>query len=313
MIEVTVTNRRVQAERIVSLELVGPPELPAFDAGAHIDVEVAPGLLRQYSIANNPAERHRYVLGVLHECNSRGGSARIHSQFLPGVRVRISPPRNHFKLHEEASHSILIAGGIGVTPLLSMAHRLQQIRQPFTLHYCARNRDAAGFIGDIAASEFAGKAELHLDDGSKEQAFDPDAVLRSVGESTHVYVCGPQGFMDYVLGKAKEFGVPSSSTHVEYFSADVDTTGDSFTVMAARSGIEVTVGPKQTIAEALSDQGISVLLSCQEGVCGTCLTSVLEGVPDHRDLYLTEAEKAAGAQMTVCCSRAKTNRLVLDI
>jgi ferredoxin len=154
---------------------------------------------------------------------------------------------------------------------------------------------------------------LHFDDGPKEQAFDPAAVFRPAGEGTDVYVCGSQGYMDYVLGKAKELGVPSSNTHVEYFSADVDVTGESFTVTAARSGIEVTVGTNQTIAEVLAVHGIPVQLSCQEGVCGTCLTNVIEGVPEHRDLYLTDAEKAAGTEMTICCSRAKTNRRVLDI
>jgi ferredoxin len=153
---------------------------------------------------------------------------------------------------------------------------------------------------------------LHFDDGPKEQAFDPAAVFRPAGEGTDVYVCGSQGYMDYVLGKAKELGVTSSNTHVEYFSADVDVTGESFTVTAARSGIEVTVGTNQTIAEVLAVHGIPVQLSCEERVCGTCLT-VIEGVPEHQDLYLTDAEKAAGTEMTICCSRAKTNRRVLEI
>jgi vanillate O-demethylase ferredoxin subunit len=313
MIEVTVANRKVQAERIVSFELVGLSELPAFEAGAHIDVEVAPGLVRQYSIASNPAERHRYLLGVLHEQNSRGGSKRIHSHFLPGTCVRIAPPRNHFRLHEDAAYSILIAGGIGVTPLLSMAHRLQRLHRSFVLHYCARSRGAAAFLNEIAASDFPNSVLLHFDDGPPEQAFDPDAIFASAGNGPHVYVCGPSGFITYVTSKAAEFDVPSTQMHVEYFSADVDVTGASFSVTAARSGIEVLVGPEQTIAEVLSAHNIAVLLSCQEGVCGTCLTAVIEGVPDHRDLYLTDAEKAAGNQMTICCSRAKTNRLVLDI
>jgi vanillate O-demethylase ferredoxin subunit len=313
MIDVTVANRKVQAERIVSFELVGSSELPAFEAGAHIDVEVVPGLVRQYSIANSPGERHRYLLGVLREQSSRGGSERIHAQFLPGARVRISPPRNNFRLHEDAAHSVLIAGGIGITPLLSMAHRLRQLQRSFALHYCARSRESAAFLDEIASSHFADRVELHFDDGPSEQAFSPDSTFAPAGNETHVYVCGPSGFMTYVMGKASELGVPSSHMHVEYFSADIDTTGTGFAVIAARSGLEVLVGPEQTIAEVLSAHNIPVLLSCQEGVCGTCLTSVLEGVPDHRDLYLTDEEKAAGNQMTICCSRAKTNRLILDI
>jgi vanillate O-demethylase ferredoxin subunit len=313
MIDVMVASRKVQAERIISLELVASSELPEFEAGSHIDVEVAPNLLRQYSIANSPTERHRYLLGVLREPNSRGGSERIFTQFLPGRQVRISLPRNNFKLREDAAHSILIAGGVGITPLLSMAHYLQRLGRSFVFHYCVRTQSAAAFTNEIAASSFCDRVNLHLDDGPKSQAFDPAVVLGTQGEGTHLYVCGPSGFMAYVLGKANELGFPASKTHVEYFCADVDTAGDSFTVFAARSGVEVVVGPNQTIAEVFAAHSIPVFLSCQEGVCGTCLTAVLEGVPDHRDLYLNEEEKAAGNQMAICCSRAKTGRIVLDV
>jgi len=313
MIDVMVANRKDQAERIVSFELVSQSDLPSFEAGSHIDIEIAPGLLRQYSIANSPEERHRYLIGVLHEQNSRGGSARIHAEFLQGIRTRISRPRNNFRLNEDASHSVLIAGGIGVTPLLSMAHRLHRLKRSFVLHYCARSRKSAGFLNEIAASDFADRVETYFDDATVGKVFNSNAVLETADPHTHIYVCGPSGFMAYVTGRAKSLGLPTHNTHLEHFGADVDTSGDSFTVLAARSGIEVTIGPNQTIAEVLAAHKIPVQLSCQEGVCGTCLTSVLDGVPDHRDLYLHDSEKAAGNQMTICCSRAKTRRLVLDI
>jgi vanillate O-demethylase ferredoxin subunit len=313
MIDVRIAKREDQAERIISLELVADGELPAFEAGAHVDVEIAAGLLRQYSIANDPNERHRYLLGVLRETNSRGGSERIHSQFRPGARVRIAPPRNNFRLQEDAAHSVLLAGGIGVTPLLSMAHRLQRLGRSFALHYCARSRSSAAFLSEIAASAFAEKVVLHFDDGPAAQAFDVNAIFRSKGKETHFYVCGPTGFMTYVTANAEGLGVSAGNMHLEHFSADPDITGDRFVVVAARSGLEVEIGPSQTIAEVLAAHNIPVLLSCQEGVCGTCLTPVLDGVPDHRDLYLNDAEKAAGNQMTICCSRAMTRRIVLDI
>jgi ferredoxin-NADP reductase len=313
MIDVRIANRKDEAERIISLELVADAELPRFEAGAHIDVEVAPGLVRQYSIASDPDERHRYLLGVLREASSRGGSERIHRQFIPGARVRIAPPRNNFRLQEDAAHSILLAGGIGVTPLLSMAHRLQRLGRSFALHYCARSRGSAAFLDEIAASAFADKVALHFDDGPTAQAFDVKATLGSANAGTHLYVCGPTGFMSFVIAKAKEFELPTASVHLEHFSADPDVTGEGFIVAAARSGLEVEIGPNQTIAEVLAAHNIPVLLSCQEGVCGTCLTTVLEGVPDHRDLYLNDAEKAAGNLMTICCSRARTRRIVLDI
>lgn len=314
LLEVTIIGRTVEADGIISLELVdaaGKP-LPAFEAGAHVDVHVAPGLIRQYSLCNDPSERHRYRLGVLLEAESRGGSAGMH-RFAIGDKVRISAPRNNFRLLEEAPRSILLAGGIGVTPLYAMAHRLQQLGRDFELHYCTRTRGRSAFLAELAAASFADRVHVHFDDGPAEQRFELDHVLARPTPGTHLYLCGPTGFMDFVTAGAKRLGWPDEQVHLEYFTASIDTAGDSFTVVAQRSGLTLTVPADKTIADVLYAAGVDVPTSCEQGICGTCLTPVLEGIPDHRDLFLTDAEKAANKELTVCCSRSKTAVLVLDI
>jgi ferredoxin len=194
-----------------------------------------------------------------------------------------------------------------------MAYRLTALGQEFEMHYCVRTRSRAAFEDEIARSAFSSRVVLHYDDGAPEQLFSFDVCLAHPNADTHVYICGPQGFMDHVVAGAQNYGWSPDHVHLEYFSADISTEGDSFTVVAARSGKSVEVRSGTTIAAALQELGIDVLLSCQEGVCGTCLTNVLEGTPDHRDLVQSEEEKKENRQITVCCSRAKSRTLVLDI
>lgn len=314
MIEVIVTRREDQAPAVSVFELRRPDgsPLPPFTAGAHVDVEIADGLVRQYSLCGNPADTDRYRLGILREQESRGGSAGIHRDFAEGTRLRISEPRNHFPLADDATHSILIGGGIGITPLIAMAWQLQQQGQSFELHYCVRAADQAGFIPELEVA-FPEQFHLHVSGDSAAGRLDAEALLVGADSGTHLYVCGPAGFMDWVFAAADQVGFPPAHIHREYFSAEVDTSGAAFEVFAEASGVTVQVPEGITIAEALREAGIRVDVSCEQGICGTCICDVIEGIPDHKDQFLNDEEREMNDQIAVCCSRALSDRLVLDI
>lgn len=315
LLKLEVAARTQHRGGVVAVDLVaanGAP-LPPFTAGSHIDLHLEDGLVRQYSLMNDPTERGRYRLGVLLEAASRGGSAAVHARLTPGASVLASAPRNHFGLAENAGRSILVGGGIGITPMLAMAHALHRQGREFALHYCTRQAERTAFLDELNAAPFFDRVRLHHDEGPLANPLRPDKDLGPLDADTHCYVCGPAGFMDWVIGGAQALGYPADRVHREYFSAEVDTSGGGFEVVASRSGVTLRVDEGQTIVEALAKAGIEVTVSCQEGVCGTCLVDVLEGEPDHRDVYLTDEEKAANDQMLVCCSRAKSTRLVLDI
>jgi vanillate O-demethylase ferredoxin subunit len=316
LLNITITNRQIEADGIVSLEVQAPGggPLPPFEAGAHVDFHVKPGLVRQYSICNDPTERHRYLFGILLEPESRGGSAAVHEEFVVGRTVTISAPRNNFKLREDAATSILLAGGIGVTPLLAMSHRLHTLRADFALHYCTRTRSRTAFMKDLTQGPFAERVHIHHDDGPADQLFSVDTSLPAPNAGTHVYVCGPTGFMDYVTAGVRRNGWDDDRVHLEYFSNDlVETAGGAFTVIAARSGRTFSIPAEKTILQVLEANGIRVPVSCEQGVCGTCLTPIIEGTADHRDLFQTDKEKAANTHMTVCCSRASSASITLDL
>jgi vanillate O-demethylase ferredoxin subunit len=317
MIRVRVLRKAVEAEDICSFELAaedGQP-LPAFSAGSHVDVAVGDGLTRQYSLCNDSAETHRYLIGVLREPASRGGSTAMHDRVQPGDVIRISAPKNHFALAHEAQSHLLLAGGIGITPILCMAERLAQTGADFTLHYCTRSAARTAFAGRIRASAFADRVAFHHDDGAAAQKIDIAALLAQPQAGTHVYVCGPKGFMDAVLGTARTNGWPEAQLHFEFFSADVQPrdADEAFDVKLASSGRVVHIPKGMTVLHALADAGVMVPSSCEQGVCGTCITRVIEGMPDHRDMYFTPEEQAANAEFTPCCSRSKTPLLVLDL
>ena len=315
LIQVEVAGRRQAADDIIVLDLVpvdGTP-LPPFEPGAHVDVEVGSDLLRQYSLCGDPQRTDRYRLGILLDPASRGGSSGIHGRFHVGERIRIGRPRNNFPLAKDAASTVLLGGGIGVTPLLAMAHHLHATGLAFTLHYCARSRSKAAFLEELAAAPYAASVRLHFDDGDPAQRLDPAHDFPMPSSGAHLYVCGPTGFMDWVIGSATKLGFPDSQVHKEYFGAEVDTTGDAFEVVLSRSGTAVHVAAGQSIVSALKTIGVRVEVSCEQGVCGTCLCDVLEGIPDHRDSYLTDDEKAGNDQMMLCCSRARTPQLVLDL
>lgn len=313
---VKVTRTCIEAQDIASFELASADGsmLPPFDAGAHIDVHIRDGLIRQYSLCNDPSERHRYVIGVLRDPNSRGGSIAMHEEMAEGRVVQISVPRNHFPL-VHAKRSLLFAGGIGVTPILSMAEFLAKSGADFEMHYCSRSPERTAFHERIARSPFADKVHFHFDTGAAEQKLEIENLMAHASPETHLYVCGPGGFIDFVVRAAKRHGWPSERIHFEYFSAaPQDTSSDrAFEVKLASSGETYAIPANKTVISVLAEHGIDLPVSCEQGVCGTCLTRVLDGTPDHRDVYLTDEEKAANDCFTPCCSRSRSGRLVLDL
>ncbi|WP_180129804.1 PDR/VanB family oxidoreductase [Rhodoferax sp. BLA1] len=316
-LSVQVARKWTEAQDICALELHALPgqSLPAFSAGAHIDVHLPGGLTRSYSLCNDPQEQHRYVIGVLRDPVSRGGSVAVHNLVNAGQTLQISPPKNHFALQQDAQRHLLLAGGIGITPILCMAEQLAKMGADFELHYCSRSRERTAFVQHIAASAFAQRVQFHFDDAAPAQQLDLTALLATPTQGLHLYVCGPKGFMDAVLGKARANGWPEAQLHYEFFAAEVEHSADeaSFEVQLGSSGKVIPVAGGQTVLQALSAAGVEIEFACEQGVCGTCLTRVLQGVPEHKDSYLTPEEQAANDQFLPCCSRAKTARLVLDL
>ena len=252
---------------------------------------------------------------MLRDPGSRGGSQSLHDAVNEGDILHIGAPKNHFPLAHEAKHSVLVAGGIGVTPILCMAERLAVTGASLEMHYCTRSPERTAFRQRIAASAFAAKVQFHFDDGDSAQKLDLARLLSTMNPGVHLYVCGPKGFMDWLLNAARAAGWPAEQLHYEFFGAEVVKSKDdaSFEVKLASSGKVVFVSKEQTVVQALAAAGIEVLTSCEQGVCGTCLTRVLEGEPDHKDMYLTPEEQAANDQFTPCCSRSKSRLLVLDL
>lgn len=317
LLKVKVARKIPVAKDIASFELV--PEngraLPEFTAGSHIDVHLGDSLLRQYSLYNSPSETHRYCLGVLRTIDSKGGSIAMHDEVNEGDLIQISKPRNSFHLLEDNRFSLLLAGGIGVTPIMCMAQRLHEIGADFEMHYCARSRDRMAFHELLSSSPFADRVTFHFDDGAQEQLLDIPAKLKQHEKDSNLYVCGPGGFMDAVI-QAAEKNWPADRVHREYFSADPKAghdDDDSFIVKLSSNGKEFVIPADRTIVEVLQENDIDIPVSCEQGICGTCMTNVVEGIPEHRDLYMTEAEKEANDKMTPCCSRAQSGTLVLDL
>lgn len=318
VLPVRVARKAVEALDICSFELVAADDqpLPAFSAGAHLDVQVPGGLTRQYSLCNAPHETHRYLIGVLRDAASRGGSAAMHDRVREGDVLTIGAPKNHFPLAPQARRHLLLAGGIGITPILCMAEQLAASGADFALHYSTRSRERTAFHDRLRASAFAERVAFHFDDGEAAQRLDLAALLAAPQAGTHLYVCGPRGYIDAVLAGARAHGWPEAQLHREYFAGGdaAPAAGDTaFEVQLASTGRVIAVPADRTVVQALAAAGVEVQTSCEQGVCGTCLTRVLAGTPEHRDLYLTPEEQAANDQFTPCCSRARSARLVLDL
>lgn len=317
MLQVRVTRKIDEAEGICSFELraVDGGELPRFEGGAHIDVHIAAGITRQYSLCNHPEERHRYLISVLKDSASRGGSRAMHEQVMQGQLLDISEPRNLFALDQRGAKHLLFAGGIGITPILAMAYELSHRGADFELHYCFRSQERAAFIEQLQHSPFAGRVHLHDDSGAQKQKLDAATLLANPESGTHLYVCGPSGFMSHILESAENAGWSQDQVHREFFAATpVEHGTDSpFEVELATSGQVFHIPADRSVFEVLDEAGIVIETSCELGICGACITHVLQGVPDHRDQYMTAAEHACNDRFTPCCSRSKSPRLVLDL
>jgi ferredoxin-NADP reductase len=309
-------RKKTEASGICSFELVDPngKPLPAFSAGSHIDLLVKPGMVRQYSLCNDPADTRHYLIGVLQAPDSRGGSLALHA-LREGDTVEVSAPRNHFPLAHSARRSLLLAGGIGVTPILCMAERLSNAGAMFEMHYCTRSPERTAFMERIGKSQYAAQVHFHFSDGAPEQQFDPARVLGQPDPGTHLYVCGPKGYMDAVIETATRMGWADSQLHREYFGGAVQhrDSDQGFDVKLASTGKIIRVDKDSTVLAALTACGVDVQASCEEGVCGSCLTRVLEGEPEHRDLFLTAQDRARNDTFLPCCSRARGPLLVLDL
>lgn len=316
-IRLRVATKAAETADICRFELrpVDGAALPKFSAGAHLVVHTPGGMLRSYSLCNAPEGAQGWEIAVLREPASRGGSKSMHEKVHEGDLLTVEGPRNMFELADDGSASLLLAGGIGITPMLAMAESLHTQGRAFELHYCTRSADRTAFRERLSARPYRAQVHHHFDDGNATQRIDLPALLAEPSPGRHLYVCGPKGFMDAVLSTARASGWPEDRLHSEAFGAEVvhRETDGAFEVQLAKTGRVIAVTKAQTVVEALAAAGIEVPVSCEQGVCGTCLTRVLEGTPDHQDMYLTPQEQAANDQFLPCCSRALTPRLVLDL
>jgi ferredoxin-NADP reductase len=301
------------AEAINGYELVDPRgrDLPRFAAGAHIDLRFG-DLVRQYSLCNDPAERRRYCIAVLREDTSRGASRRLHDTVRVGDLVEVSMPRNNFPLESAVERHLLIAGGIGIAPIMSMIAELQRRRADFQLHYCTRSAVRTAFRDDPALIAADGRVHFHYDGGDPARGLDIRAVLRDPPQGTHLYYCGPAGLMAAAAEATK--GWPAGTVHCEYFTAPPAASvveDKPFRVRLAKRGVEYEIPVGQTIVGVLRRHGIAVPTSCELGYCGACVTRYLAGEPDHRDQVLREYGR--GRFVLICCARSKTPVLHLDL
>lgn len=317
-----VQARRQEADDILSFELVDPAggPLPPFEPGSHVLVDCGAGVVRAYSLCNAPSQRQHYRIAVLRESASRGGSTAVH-RWQTGRMVRLSSPRNHFALAPqslcpEQGRVLLLAGGIGITPLLAMAEHLHALGRPFELHYCTRSAERTAFAAHLHAAPYARSVVIHHDDAGPDQMFDAERVIGRPADGDHLYACGPQGFLAHVMATARQQAWADAQLHQELFKSDAQPAsacGDRpFDIEVANRGIVVTVQAGETALEALRRAGVDVLSACGEGICGTCLTPVLAGRPDHRDQFLMPEDQARNDCFAPCCSRALDARLVIE-
>ncbi|MBS4049352.1 MAG: oxidoreductase [Alphaproteobacteria bacterium] len=315
-IEVVVSEVVQEAEgiRAFAFQRVDKSSLPEFTAGSHIDVFIPGGIVRQYSLSGSPSECDRYTIGVLREENGRGGSKALYDQVRPGDRLFISEPRNHFELTRSAKRYLLLAGGIGITPMMSMLEYLAPEGLPYELHFCTRSKAVTPFRKRLSEIKGNGQVHHHFDNGNPENGLKIGELLREYDDGTHLYFCGPPGFMGAVKVASSHWN--QETVHFEHFSAPaLDAANDQglecFYVRIASTGATYEVPADRSIAQVLQENGVETNTSCSQGICGTCQTRYLNGEPQHMDLILTPSEQAE--YLMICCSRSKTKELILDL
>lgn len=318
LMSVRVISRQDEASDVVSWRLVAEDTslfLPRFEAGAHVDVYICDDLIRKYSLCNDPGEEGVYEIAVKRDPVSRGGSALLHANLRAGNSIKISQPLNHFSIDATAEHVVLIAAGIGVTPLLAMCHSLHRSGKIFELHYFARSPRAAAYAAQLKSCHFSSQVHFYF-------GLDPSATLLALqniflatSDTPHVYFCGPMPFMASVKLLASRC-LPLSHIHYEYFSpasTKPSPNNEPFEVVLARTGITLTVPSNKSITDILFENAIEIETSCEAGVCGACVITVLDGVPHHHDEVLSAEDRAMNNKMLPCVSRCMGPRLTLDL
>lgn len=312
LIEVRLTAIRYLARDTSLLELQtldGRP-LPSYEPGAHIDLHLPNGLVRNYSLTAAIPNPSTYEVGIKRDPASRGGSRYIHDELRVGTTLKIGGPRNNFRLHEDAAHSVLIAGGIGITPIWCMVQRLNALGRPWQLHYACRSRTDMAFQHELGGMP---QATLHFDDESAGHFLDVAAIVAAAPKDAHLYCCGPAPMLQAFEAATKDW--PPEQVHIEYFTAKdlPPAKKGGFTVELARSGVEYFIPEGETILNVLLDAGIDIDYSCELGICGACEQRVISGIPEHRDSILSEEEQAENKRVMICCAGCRTERLVLDL
>jgi vanillate O-demethylase ferredoxin subunit len=319
-IQVLVRSMTLLASDTVAVEFVpsDETELPAFEAGAHVDVLLPNGVRRSYSLCNRPTDRNRYVVGVKKANPSRGASSYIHDHLRVGQRIEISSPRNNFPLAPEAERSIFVAGGIGITPIWSMIQTLESEGRLWKLYYAARTSKDAAFLGELQALNLTrpGDIDIRFDHEPGVAMLDIESIVNeNVGSGVHFYACGPSPMLDAFEAATKT--IPETNRHLERFTADAKQASEGalteYEAVLAKSGMTLRITPEKSLLDTLLDAGVNVDFSCMEGICGSCRVAVQEGLPDHRDHVLTEEERARNDTVLVCCCGSRTQRLVLDL
>jgi tetrachlorobenzoquinone reductase len=311
LIEVRLTAIRYAARDTNMYELTtldGAP-LPAYQPGAHVDLHLPNGLIRQYSLIEPEPGRASYSIAVKRDPASRGGSRCVHDDLRVGRTLKISAPRNNFPLVEDASHVILFAGGIGITPIWCMVQRLAKLGRSWKLYYACRSRADMAFLQTL---EGMAGSQFHFDDEQAGKVLDVGAIVAQAPKDAHLYCCGPTPMLKAFEAATAEW--PRGQIHVEYFTPkqEVDKKG-GFVVELARSGKEFVIPEGQTILQVLLNAGVDVDYSCELGICGACEQRVISGTPEHRDAILTEEEQASNTKVMICCAGCKSERLVLDL
>lgn len=314
--KVQVRGKSREAQDVVAFELApaAGQDLPTFAPGAHIDVTLPNGMIRQYSLCNGPDDTAIYRIAVHRSPVSRGGSLSAHDDLEPGDWIDVGEPRNLFALDDTQDECLLFAAGIGITPIIAMAERLFDAGRRFSLHYSAKTLAQAAFLPRLRGSGFASRVATYFSREPVPERLDITAALAAAGPDTQIYVCGPQAYTHDILSTARHLGWREDRLHYEAFSGLPAAAGDqSFSIRIASTGEVLTVPPEKTVLQVLTNGGVDIASSCEQGICGTCLTGVIDGIPCHRDHYLTDDEKAANSQFLPCCSRAVTGLLVLDL
>jgi vanillate O-demethylase ferredoxin subunit len=301
--------------RLFDLRLKNQDTLPRFTAGANIGVHINDDLVRHYSLCNNPKESYRYIIAVAKAADSKGGSLWMHQHLKEGETISISPPQNHFSLDESSAYSILVAGGIGITPMLAMMMSLEEQGKKWELHFVSRDKNRAPLLSQIIVMQNSlkfGIIHLYFSRAVPSSRLDLPAIISRASKDSHFYCCGPKSLLnDYI--KCLEH-VSSEKVHLEHFHSEQTAANQGkFTIVLARSGMEIDVNQGQTVLDVLKKHSINISYACGEGVCGSCEVQVLEGLPDHRDNVLSDTEKDENKSMMVCCSGSISDRLILDL